>query len=100
MIEKPQNEIVKVDDNRWKFPVTIQFETAASYHDFFNDIKYDETVIFDMKETDALSSSFIGFLLDIKHRVEKNGGKLQIISSEPVDKLFKVLKLFDYFFSE
>ncbi len=90
-------QIVKVDGNIWKFPKQINFETASSYTQKFINLQFEESVIFDLSETENVHSSFIGFLIDLKQRIDRNGGILTIHPSPSLEKLLNVINLYDFF---
>lgn len=92
-----ETNIVKLKDNNWKFPKSINFETAASYSQKFRNINYDESIILDLSETENVHSSFIGFLIDLKQRIDRSGGELTIYPSPTLERLLNVINLHDYF---
>lgn len=97
MLGTNNKEIVKIGENSWKFPRTINFESSSTYVHRFNNLDYSEEIIFDMRETDNVHSSFIGFLINLKQKVNMNGGKLTFYLSDSIEKLFNILKLHDFF---
>ena len=90
-------KIIKTEDNIWKFPKYINFESASSYSQKFTNLHYDDSVIFDLSDTENVHSSFIGFLIDLKQRIDRSGGALTIHPSPSLEKLFNVIDLYDYF---
>ena len=90
-------KIVKVDDKTWKFPESIKYETAATYNDMFSEIKSHEIILFDLSGTQVIHSSFIGFLIDLKQRLESEGGELRIEPSPAFERLLSILDLNNFF---
>lgn len=90
-------KITKTGENTWKFPRYIYFESASSYTQKFSNLMYNENVIFDLSETENVHSSFIGFLIDLKQRIDKCGGILTIHPSPSLERLLNIINLHDYF---
>ena len=90
-------KITKTGDNTWKFPRFINFESASSYTQKFSTLMYNENVIFDLSETENVHSSFIGFLIDLKQRIDKSGGVLIIHPSQSLERILNIINLHDYF---
>lgn len=85
--------------NEWKFPASINFETATYYINKLSQLDYENDIIFDLSETSFVHSSFIGFLLDTKNRSSNNGGKLILKLSPTLERLIVDIDLYDHFLS-
>ena len=70
-----------MNDNNWTFPLQIDFEKVTQYINRFEEQKYNNKIIFDLSKTTYIHSSFIGFLIHAKLKIEKEGGILQILIS-------------------
>jgi hypothetical protein len=69
--QKNENRI----NSRWVFPEDIDFETASTYIFNMGTINYGGVNVFDLSKTYNAHSSFIGFLIDIKQRIDSKGGE-------------------------
>ena len=76
------------NNNIWSFPTHIAFETVHSYVKKFEEDSYNKNIVFDLSSTKDLHSSFIGFLIDVKQKTEKEGGTLEIYISPELEKIF------------
>ena len=83
--------------NKWIFPEKIKFEHVSVYMHQFNDESHNSDLIFDLKKTDDIHSSFIGFLLHAKKQLNLKGGELKIIASDSIERIFNMMKISDYF---
>ena len=81
----------------WKFPKNIDFRIVPEYLNRINELQEKSTVIIDLRETERIHSSFIGFLIFIKQRFESKGGKIIIKISPAITKVFGMLNLLDHF---
>ena len=97
MIGTTNKEILQIDENSFKFPKTINFGSPSTYIKKFNNLDHSEEIVFDMSETDIVHSTFIGFLIDLKQKVDRNGGQLKFHLSGSIERLFNILKLYDFF---
>ena len=97
MIGTTNKEILQIDENSWKFPKTINFGSPSTYTKKFSNLDHSEIIIFDMSETDIVHSTFIGFLINLKQKVDRDGGRLKFHLSDSIKRLFNILKLYDFF---
>ena len=88
------------DIHTWTFPESISFEDVPDFMDKFNCLDSRDRLLFDLRETKRIHSSFIGFLLHIKNRINRNGGSLTIHVSEHVERVLDMLELIDHFSPE
>ena len=81
-----------------KFPRVIDFETSSS---FFQSKPYfdieEPTIRFDLSETYAVHSAFIGYLIDLKRKLVKNNQDLHLMISPELERLFQSLDLETFF---
>ena len=82
--------------NTWKFPSNIEFEEVTNYLKKFEKLSHDKPITFDLSDTENIHSSFIGFLIHAKRKIEKENGELTLIISRPMEKIFSMLNLHDY----
>jgi anti-anti-sigma regulatory factor len=83
--------------NTWTFPSTIDFSIAAEYLRVMEGSLPGETLVLDLKATEVIHSSFIGFLIHAKERIEDRGGILVLKISPALRKTLKRLNLDEYF---
>ncbi len=74
--------------NTWSFPKNIAFEMVPIYVKNFEQAAYNKGIIFDLSRTKNIHTSFIGFLINTKQRIEKEGGNLKLNISPELEKLF------------
>jgi len=84
----------------WTFPRSITFESTSSYSIRFGDVDLKGHFVFDLSNTDEVHSSFIGFLLDMKRKIENQGGSFRLQLSTSLDYLFYQLNLQEHFILE
>lgn len=84
---------MKKTKNIWKFPAIIEFETVPQYSKKFEKLQMDQTLVFDLSNTQSIHSSFVGFLIYAKKQTEKEGGNLSLIISPYLEKIFKMLNI-------
>ncbi|MDY6934550.1 MAG: hypothetical protein SVZ03_10060 [Spirochaetota bacterium] len=84
------------DNNTWIFPNNIEFETIPEYSKKFSVIPHDKTIIFDLRQTKTTHSSFIGFLIHAKQKIDKEGGILILKTSPSFDKILNMLNVSTY----
>lgn len=82
---------------RMSFPRKIDMFHVSEYMKEIEKYLKTPTVIFDLRETIDIHSSFMGFLLVIKNRVERNGGRLQVEMSPYIRRVMDMLGMADYF---
>lgn len=88
--------MIKKNTKKWKFPEKIDFSNAALYSKKMMK-NSSKNFIFDLSKTTYVHISFIGFLIDIKNSIEKNGGYLNLKASDYLKNLLNQCKLHDYF---
>lgn len=88
------------DDSIWEFPRNINIEDVSEYVGHLKAMECDDILIFDLRNTVKIHSSFIGFLIHAKHHINKCGGKLVLHVSLTVEKILIMLNIFDYFSPE
>ncbi len=96
---KHDTHAILENNNTWVFPHLINFETASSYSQKFIDIPFNKNITFDLSNTENVHSSFIGFLIDLKQKIDTNGGLLTINPSPSLERLLNIINLHDYFLS-
>ena len=82
---------------KWKFPENIKFDAISEYLHKFDDINRGNNIVFDLTGTRNLHSSFIGFLIHVKHNLKKRGGNLSLQLSFTVEKILIMLNVMEYF---
>jgi anti-anti-sigma regulatory factor len=80
----------------WVFPASVDFEKTALYTKKYREMTSHEVLFFDLSDTIAIHTSFVGLLISIKHDLEKNGGKLVLTISDEIEKIFEMMKISDY----
>jgi anti-anti-sigma regulatory factor len=80
----------------WVFPASVDFEKTAIYTKKYREMNCREVLFFDLSNTIAIHTSFVGLLISIKHDLEKNGGKLFLTISGEIEKIFEMMKISDY----
>jgi len=83
-------------ENCWKFPKEISLEEVPQYSKRFEKIEKPNFLQFDLTQTEWIHSSFIGFLIYAKHSLASKGGRLYIIPSPSVQRIFHLMNLNDY----
>jgi hypothetical protein len=91
--------MINSKEDIWVFPPNVNFEMTAGYTKRYRDQGNKSIYFFDLTETISLHSSFVGFLISIKHDLEKNGGRLILNTSHEIDELFSRMKIIEYFSS-
>lgn len=81
----------------YTFPEVISFESASGYLNRLNNIDFSADLFFDLSHTREIHSSFVGFLLDLKHNTETGGGSFRLKLSPALDHLFFQLDLHEHF---
>ena len=72
----------------WSFPKDIAFEMTHIYSKKFEEMPFNQKISFDLSRTKNIHSSFIGFLIDAKQKIEKKGGSLELNISPELEKIF------------
>lgn len=81
----------------WKFPSVIDICHVSLYMSVFNRLVHNGRIVFDMKDTEDIHSSFIGFLVFCKERLGKGGGQLVLEPSPYLKQTFTFLGMGEYF---
>jgi len=89
--------MIRSEEDIWVFPASIDFEKAALYTKKYREQENRALYFFDLSATIAMHTSFIGFLLSVKHDLDKSGGRLILNTSREIEDLFAKMKLTDYF---
>jgi hypothetical protein len=76
------------NNNIWSFPIDIDLEIVPFYVKNFEQAPFDQRIIFDLSRTKSIHSSFIGFLINTKLKIEKEGGNLELNISPELEKIF------------
>ena len=71
--DQKENQILKINSCYWKFPNRITIHETTKYHEIIEELDFSEQIIFDLRDTNAASSSFVGFLIDINKKVDSQG---------------------------
>ena len=85
------------EKNIWTFPTTIEFDEVPNYSKKFEKIPHNNSITFDLSDTESIHSSFIGFLLNAKRELDMEQGQLNLTLSPSLEKFFLMMKLTDYF---
>ncbi len=85
------------DKNIWIFPEQIKFDEVSIYVDKFNNGNNEKDMIFDLRDTINIHSSFIGFLIQSKYYLEKKNGSLVLLLSYTTERILSMLNILDYF---
>lgn len=92
--------IIMDDCRTWEFPRYIGIEKVCEYEEHLKNIKKDDVVTFDLRNTVKVHSSFIGFLIHAKHHIRKNGGNLILFISLTIERILIMLNIIDHFSTE
>ncbi len=82
-----------VINNNWSFPSQINFEMVTRYLKRFENTRCDQKITFDLTNTDYIHSSFVGFLIHVKLKTEKEGGIFKLMISPELEKIFVSMNL-------
>jgi hypothetical protein len=82
--------------NIWSFPMDIAFDMVPIYVKDFEEALFDQRIIFDLSRTKSIHSSFIGFLIDTKQKIEREGGNLELNISPELEKILVKRGLIKY----
>ena len=80
-----------------RFPEQIDFETTSSLYGRLVPLEYSTRMTFDLRETREVHSSFIGFLIDMKRKFDRNGGQFSLKLSPYMETLFEQTNLIKHF---
>ncbi len=88
-----------MNDTKWIFPKDINLYSVPEYMKKIDKINTKHTFIFDLIETEKIHSSFIGFLIFVKEKIENGGGRLILKISPSLQKTLNMMNIKDYFSS-
>ena len=88
------------NSKKWIFPEKISFEEVSEFVENFKRHDYSKKLIFDLRNTETIHSSFIGFLINAKHNINKKNGELVLHLSYTVARILIMLNIIDYFSPE
>jgi anti-anti-sigma regulatory factor len=83
----------------WTFPRHVSFEAATGYLYQLRSMDLSGTVIFDLSETEAVHSSFIGLMIDLKEKAQRFGGELEVRLSPALVRHFSRMNIYQHFIS-
>jgi anti-anti-sigma regulatory factor len=87
---------MELKENPWIFPENIEFEEVTNYLKKFDKMSHNLPITFDLSETENIHSSFIGFLIHAKRKIDNEKGKLVLIISPSLEKIFTMLNMNNY----
>lgn len=85
-----------IRENCWIFPKEIPLEDVPVYSTKFDRIDKPVNLQFDLTQTEWIHSSFIGFLIYVKHSILSHGGKLHITPSPSIKRILHLMNLNEY----
>ena len=97
MHNPPKYEIAHREEGEWIFPGEIDFKSASQYIHLFSGLDYGTEIVFDLRNTRHIHSSFIGFLIDLKQKTDRAKGGLILRLSPALEKLLSQIDLADHF---
>ncbi len=80
-----------------KFPEVIDFITASNCISSMGNLDCEGKILFDLSETVSVHSSFIGFLIDVKRKIDHRGGRLSLDLSPFLEKQLNEINLYTHF---
>ncbi len=83
--------------SKMTFPKQIGFTDVAAYVEQFTLLDHSHPIVFDLRETVDIHSSFIGFLLHSKTVISRQKGNLILLLSYTLEKVLIMANLTDYF---
>ncbi len=88
-----------IDEKTWIFPKNIEFHVVPQYLKTIEKSTTQDMLVFDLNNTENIHSSFIGFLIYVKKKLEIHGGQLVLKVSPSLQKTFDMLHINSYFSS-
>lgn len=82
---------------KMKFPQKIDMFQVPEYISQIERCLDASKIIFDLSETIDVHSSFMGFLLVIRKKIENKGGQLHVEMSPYLCRVMEMLGMADYF---
>lgn len=89
-------QTVSIHEGEWTFPHQIKFEEVSHYLTHFEAYSREKHIIFDLRNTTTIHSSFIGFLLHVKKNIEEKNGKFELKLSYTAAKIFQMLNILEH----
>jgi anti-anti-sigma regulatory factor len=83
--------------NIWTFPKSIEYSEVPQYLRRLDGQTNDRALVLDLSDTEDMHSAFIGFLIVAKERIEKTGFKLVLYIPPSIERILKMLNIFEYF---
>ncbi len=71
----------------WRFPREIDFSLVSQYLKMMEKYNPDHILVFDLNDTEVVHSSFIGFLIHVKEKLEQDGVRLILETSPNIRKI-------------
>ncbi len=84
----------------WEFPKNIEFSNVPDYLQQFEKENHTQEFVFNLNETESVHSSFIGFLIHTKGVVEARGGRVVVVVSPAIRRLFRIMNVLDFFMTD
>lgn len=81
----------------WTFPEDIQLEEVSEYLNRFKTVDASKEIVFDLKKTLNIHSSFVGFMIHAKNAILKKGGSLKLELSFTTERILTMLNIIDFF---
>ncbi len=89
---------IEADDvEKTVFPGVIGLEQVSNYSQEFRMSKFDNDLVFDLRDTYEIHSSFVGLLIYLKNTMNKNGKDFMMLLSPAIENIFKMFGLLNYF---
>lgn len=89
--------MINKEEDIWVFPKEINFIETAGYAKKYRGLVNRNLFFFDLTQTTTMHTSFLGFLITVKHDLDKNGGRLILNTSNEISNLFAKMKITDFF---
>ena len=86
-----------ISEQKWNFPEKIGIIDVTDYVEKAKKFNLSDTIVFDLRNTIDMHSSYIGFLIQMKHLVSKNNGKFVLLLSFTAERILTMLNIIDYF---
>ncbi len=86
-----------LEKETWEFPSEISLEEVTAYSKKFDSMPHYRFYTFDLSLTKRIHSSYIGFLIDVKQKLDRGNGKLSIEISSSLEKIFEMLEVGRFF---
>jgi hypothetical protein len=80
-----------------RLPKKINIRTLSTISNKIETIKHCKNIEFDMSNTTYVHVSFIGYLLNLKNKIDKQEKKLILNFSKELKILLKSLNVLDFF---